>query len=112
LPGQIVLGKGNKESVGRLNAVTGDAAQNPVLIDALAGRFAVGDGIAGAAVQQTVITPGCSGGNIVTFQQRYRSPQRAVARDPCAGGAAANDNHIAFTGFGHLPVPLLSFYAI
>ncbi len=61
LPGQVVLGKGDKQSVSGLNTVAGDAAQDAVFTDAFPGRFAIGYGIARAAVQQ----PPCSAATII-----------------------------------------------
>ena len=67
LPGQVVLGKGDKQSVSGLNTVAGDAAQDAVFTDAFPGRFAIGYGIARAAVQQPMIAPGRPGGDIMAF---------------------------------------------
>ncbi|MNE02078.1 hypothetical protein D3C80_945420 [compost metagenome] len=48
---EIVFGQGNKQAVGRLNAVAGDAFENLVFCDALAGGLVVGHRVARAAVQ-------------------------------------------------------------
>ena len=61
-------------------------------------------------MQQAVVAAGRPGGDIVALNQRRLQPaQRAVARDPGAGGTAANNNDVIFTTIGHLPVLCVRF---
>ena len=75
--------------------LAGDTAQDHVLLDALLGRLAVGDGIACAAVQQSVIAARGARGDVAAFEQQRANPaQRAVAGHAGARRAAADNNHI------------------
>ena len=67
LEGKFILRQGNKQTVRWLNAVAGDTFQNLVFADAFTGRFRVSHGIARTAVQQPMVTAGCTGRNIMTF---------------------------------------------
>ena len=71
LKGEIVFRQGNKQAFRGFNAVASDAPEDAIFCDALFSGFAVGDGIAGAAVQQAVISSGRAGGNVMAFQQRH-----------------------------------------
>ena len=67
---QIVFRQGYEQTAGWFDTVTGDAAQDAVLTDAFAGGFVVGHRIAGAAVQQPMITAGGPGGDIMTLNEQ------------------------------------------
>ena len=96
LKAEIIFGKGDKKAVCRFNAVAGDAPEDLVFSNTLARGLSVSDRIAGTAVQQTVVTPRCAGGDVVALQKRdAQSPQGAVACDAGTRRATANDNHIA-----------------
>ncbi len=66
---EIVFGKGNEQPVGRFYTVTGDAFEDLVFDNALAGGFIIGNRIACAAVQQAVITSGGAGSNVMALDQ-------------------------------------------
>ena len=70
LKGEVIFGKGNKEAVGRLNAVACDTLEDLVFSNTFARGFRVGDRIPGAAVQQAVVPSGCARGDIMAFQKR------------------------------------------
>ena len=67
---QVIFRQGNKQTAGRFDTVAGDAAQDAVLTDAFAGGFVVGHRIAGAAVQQSMITAGGPGGDIMALNEQ------------------------------------------
>ena len=92
---QPVFGQAQEQTVGLLDAMAGDPAQDHVLLDALLGRLAVRHGIACAAVQQTVITARRTRGDVAAFeQQRTDTAQGAVAGHTRTRSAAADNNHI------------------
>ena len=94
---QVVLGQGDEQSVGLLNAVAGNAAQNHVLADALGCALAVGHGIAGAAVHQAVVaTRGPRAIVIALDQQHAQAAQRAIPRRSGTRSAATDDDHVIF----------------
>ena len=70
LKGEVIFGKGDKEAIGRFNAVAGDTLEDLVFRNTFPCRLTVSDGVSRAAVEQTVVSPGRARGNIVAFQKR------------------------------------------
>ena len=92
---QPVFGQRDEQSVGLLHAVCRYLAQNHVFPDTLHGRFVVRHGIAGSAVQQSVVASGRSGRDVGALQQqRTDAPQRAVTCNARSGRPAADDDDI------------------
>ena len=94
---QVVLGQGDEQAVGLLDTMPGDAAQDHVLADALAGALAVGDGIARAAVHQAVVASCRAGAVVVALDEQHaQAAQRAIPRGASARGATTDDDHVIF----------------
>jgi len=75
-----------------------DALEDAVLFYALTRRLAVGHRITRSAVQQTVVTAGGAGGDIMALQQyATQATPRAVTGNTRSGRSATNDYHIRFT---------------
>ena len=96
---QVVFGQGDEEAVGLLDAMGGDAPQDPVLPDAFRGGFRIVHGIARSRMEQAVIAPGGAGGDVRALdQERPQSAHRAVPLGSGARDSAAQDDDIEFSG--------------
>ena len=73
----------------------GDTAKGHIFLDTFRSRLTVGNGIAGSAVEQSVIAAGGAGGKIEAFhQQHFKTAHGAVAGSTCTGSAGADDNDV------------------
>ena len=94
---QVILGQGDEQAVGLLDAVTGNAPQDHVLADALAGALAVGHGISGTTVHQAVVAARGAGAVVVALHEQHaQTAQGAISRGSGTRGAATNDDHVVF----------------
>ena len=92
---QSVLGKRDEESVGLLDAMRRDPAQNHVFTNTLLGRLLIRDGVARTAVQQSVVAARGTGGDVGAFEQQGAdSPERTVSRNTRSGSSPADNNDI------------------
>ena len=94
---QVVLGKGDEQAVGFLDAVARDTPENHVLADAFAGTFTVGHSIARTAVHETVVAPcGTCAVVVALHEQDAQAAQCAISCGAGASRATSNDDHIIF----------------
>ena len=66
---EVLLAYGDEQSVVALERAGGDPLQDRVLPDALEPRLAIADGVARAAVEQTVVPPGRARREFTAFDQ-------------------------------------------
>ena len=79
------------------DAVAGNPTQDTVFADAFCCTFAVGHGIACAAVQQSVVASGGAGCEVLAFDQKHlEASQGTVAGCSGSCGTSANDNDVVF----------------
>jgi len=71
---EVFLGHGDEQSVIELERPRADPPEHPILLDALARGVAVVNGVAAAAVQQAVMAPGRSRGELSSLDERHTDP--------------------------------------
>jgi len=87
--------RGDEQPARILDSEGDDAAQHPVLDDALAGGFQVAPGVAPAGVEQAVIASRGAGGEVeLVYQQGAQAAPRQIVEGGGSGRAAADDQHI------------------
>src|SRR3712207_3890521 len=97
LIGQVVLGQGDEESIGLIDAMAGYAPQNHVLLDTFPGRLRVGHGISGATMEQSMVASrGAVGKVILLYEQHFQTAHGAVAGRSGTGYAASDDDDVIF----------------
>jgi hypothetical protein len=85
----------NEEPAVLLERSRGDASQDAILGDALDRRLGVLDRVAGAAVQQPMVTSGGAGGDLPTLDQRDRKlTQDQIVRERASGPPATHDDDV------------------
>ena len=93
--GGVVVGRGDEQPAGVLDAVGDHPAQDRVLGHALLGRHRVLDHVAAARVQQAVEAPARALGEVGAVDEHdVEAAQRGVPGDAGAGGAAADHQHL------------------
>ena len=99
--GRVVVGRGDEQPAGVLDAVRDDPAQDRVLGHALLGRDRVLDHVAPAGVQQAVEAPARALGEVGAVDEHdVEAAQRGVPGDAGAGRAAADHQDIGLSD-GH-----------
>ena len=93
----LIFRQCDKQAVGFLDTVAGNAPQNPVFRNTLTGGFRIRHRITGTAVQQAVVAAGRAGRDIKPLQQKgTQAAPGTVPRHPGTGCATADDNDIRF----------------
>ena len=93
----LIFRQCDKQAVGFLDTVAGNAPQNPVFRNTFPGGFRIRHRISGTAVQQAVVAAGRAGRDIKPLQQQgTQAAPGTVPRHPGTGCATADDNDIRF----------------
>jgi hypothetical protein len=94
---QVIFREGDKEAVGLVYTVGSYPTKDHILADAFFGRFGVAYGIAGAGMQQAVVTAGGAGGYVGSvYQEGTQAAHGAVSLRAGTGDASANDYYVKF----------------
>jgi hypothetical protein len=92
---EVLLGDRDEQPVVVLERTGADPLEDPVLLDALDRGLAVADGIAAPAVQQPVMAPRRSRGQLAALDEGgAQAAQREVVRECGSGTASADDEDV------------------
>lgn len=92
---QVVLGQSDKESVGRLDTMASNMAQDAILCNTLGSRLTVGNSIASTTMQQAVIAPRSPRSQVATLNNQHtQATQSTVACRTDTRCATTNDDNI------------------
>ena len=100
LVGEVVFRKGNEQSSVFFYAMACYLPENHILCDALGSGLPVGYRITGAAMEQSMVSPGSAGSKIKTFyKQNPHSAQGAIPRRTRSGSTSTYDDDVKFVHF-------------
>ena len=99
---QVIFRQGDEQAFRFFYTVGGDLSQDPVLADALLGRFRVVYGVARSGMQQAVVAAAGPGGDVGPLDQEgAQSAHGAVPLRPRSRDPSADDDDVEVVVGGH-----------